>query len=84
MYEKGKIKVSPQIRPLLMHTESYVYFVVNTYNNVLYVGVNSELIRRIYEHKNRFVKVFIQKYNVENHKFNAQCLLHYQYLYHWD
>lgn len=48
-----------------MHTYSYVYFVSNTHNNVLYVGVTSDLIRRIYEHKNKLVKGFTQKYNVD-------------------
>ncbi len=47
-----------------MHAESYVYFVANAHNNVLYVGVTSDLISRIYQHKNKLVKGFTQKYNV--------------------
>lgn len=48
-----------------MHVESYVYFVANSHNNVLYVGVTSDLIGRIYQHKNKLVKGFTQKYNVD-------------------
>lgn len=56
-----------------MHTESYVYFVANTHNNVLYVGVTSDLIRRIYEHKNKRVKGFTQKYNVDRLVYYEAC-----------
>ena len=48
-----------------MHTESYVYLLANKHNNVLYTGVTSDLIRRIYEHKSKLVKGFTQKYNVD-------------------
>ena len=56
-----------------MHTESHVYFVANTHNNVLYVGVASDLIRRIYEHKNKLVKGFTQKYNVDRLVYYEAC-----------
>lgn len=48
-----------------MHRESCVYLLTNRYNNVLYTGVTSDLSRRIYEHKNKLVKGFTQKYNVD-------------------
>ena len=43
----------------------YVYIITNKSNNVLYVGVTNNIIRRMYEHKNHLVKGFSDKYNCE-------------------
>jgi putative endonuclease len=50
----------------------YVYILTNKYNNVLYVGITNDLIRRTYEHKKNLVDGFTSKYNV--HK-----LVYYDY-----
>ena len=42
----------------------YVYIMTNKINTVLYVGVTDNLIRRIYEHKNKVIKGFTEKYNI--------------------
>jgi len=42
----------------------YVYLITNWNNKVMYVGVTNNLERRIYEHKNKLVKGFTEKYNV--------------------
>ena len=42
----------------------YVYIMTNIKNTVLYVGFTNNLIRRVYEHKNKLVKGFTQKYNI--------------------
>ncbi|MBQ8909948.1 MAG: GIY-YIG nuclease family protein [Oscillospiraceae bacterium] len=42
----------------------YVYILSNWCDSVLYIGVTSNLPRRLYEHKNHLVKGFTQKYNV--------------------
>ncbi|TJX67735.1 GIY-YIG nuclease family protein [Soehngenia saccharolytica] len=42
----------------------YVYMLTNWNNKVLYTGVTNDLERRIYEHKNKLVKGFTEKYNV--------------------
>ena len=36
----------------------------NKDNTVLYTGVTSDLVARIYEHKNKLVKGFTEKYNI--------------------
>ena len=48
-----------------MTTKQYcVYFLTNKSNTTLYVGVTSNLIKRIYEHKNKFSVGFSSKYNL--------------------
>ncbi len=42
----------------------YVYILTNTYNTVLYIGVTSNLERRLYEHKNKLADGFTKKYNI--------------------
>jgi len=56
-----------------MHRESYVYFLTNKHNNVLYTGVTNDLIRRVYEHKNKMVVGFTQKYNVDRLVYFEVC-----------
>jgi putative endonuclease len=42
----------------------YVYLLTNWNNKVMYIGVTNNLERRIYEHKNKLIKGFTEKYNV--------------------
>ncbi len=42
----------------------YVYILTNWCNKVLYTGITNNLERRLYEHKNKLVKGFTEKYNV--------------------
>ena len=42
----------------------YVYILTNFYNTVFYTGITNNLIRRIYEHKNKLVDGFTKKYNM--------------------
>ena len=44
--------------------KGFVYILANKTNNVLYVGVTSDIVKRIYEHKNHLVEGFSDRYNV--------------------
>jgi len=48
-----------------MNKNYFVYILTNKYNRVLYTGVTNDLIRRIYEHKQKLVDGFTKKYNVD-------------------
>ncbi len=52
------------MRATNMEKEYYVYIMTNR-NNTLYVGVTNNLRRRVYEHKNKLVKGFTEKYNID-------------------
>jgi len=43
----------------------YVYILTNTFHKVLYTGVTNDLMRRCYEHRQKKIKGFTQKYNVD-------------------
>lgn len=44
----------------------YVYILASKKNGTVYIGVTSDLKKRIYQHKNNFIEGFTQKYNVNN------------------
>lgn len=46
--------------------QSYVYIMSNYDGAVIYTGSTSDLIKRVYEHKNKLRKGFTEKYNVKN------------------
>ncbi len=45
--------------------KGYVYLLANQTNSVLYVGVTSNLKKRVYEYQHRLVDGFTKKYNVD-------------------
>ena len=47
-----------------MNKYSYVYIITNKRNGPLYIGVTSNIVKRIYEHKNGFVDGFSKKYKL--------------------
>jgi putative endonuclease len=42
----------------------YVYILANWNNKVIYIGMTNNLERRIYEHRNKLLPGFTNKYNV--------------------
>ncbi len=50
---------------------SYVYILASKKRGTLYISVTSNLVKRVYEHKNNFVDGFTKRYNVHS-------LVHYE------
>ena len=44
--------------------KGYTYIITNKNNTTLYIGVTSNLIKRIWEHKNNIVEGFSKKYKL--------------------
>ena len=42
----------------------YIYIMTNFENGTLYTGVTNNLIRRVYEHKNKLMEGFTSKYDL--------------------
>jgi putative endonuclease len=71
------VKNLPSAEYILFHIERYannlievnvmyfVYILTNFTNKVLYTGVTSNLIGRVYQHKNKLVEGFTPKYHVD-------------------
>lgn len=47
-----------------MDKQPAVYILASGYNGTLYIGVTSNLIQRIWQHKNDLVEGFTEKYGV--------------------
>jgi putative endonuclease len=54
-----------------MERQPAVYVLANNRNGTLYVGVTSELVKRVWEHKSDLTEGFTKKYAVH-------CLVYYE------
>lgn len=51
----------------------YIYIITNKINSVLYIGVTSNLVKRIWEHKHKVVEGFSKKYNLHKLVYYELC-----------
>ncbi len=49
-----------------MNKQPAVYILASKRNGTLYIGVTSDLVKRIWEHKNNMVKGFTKRYGVHH------------------
>ncbi len=48
-----------------MNKGGYIYILASKKNGTLYIGVTSDLVKRIYDHKEGFVDGFTKKHNIK-------------------
>ncbi len=51
----------------------YVYIMTNKHHTVFYVGMTNNLVRRVYEHKNKLVPGFTSRYNLTKLVYFEDC-----------
>ena len=54
----------------------YVYILASRHKGTLYVGVTSDLLSRVYGHKNDLVEGFTKKYRVHTLVYYEVCIDH--------
>jgi len=57
----------------MIERQPAIYLLTNRRNGVLYTGVTSNLPRRIWQHKNKFVDGFSAKYNLTRLVYFETC-----------
>ncbi|MBQ5950090.1 GIY-YIG nuclease family protein [Massilia sp. ST3] len=73
-----------------MDKSSYVYILASRPYGTLYIGVTSDLVRRIWEHQNGVVKGFTKEYEVkrlvwfESHTDIMSAITREKQLQHWN
>lgn len=70
----------PSFRPGLagdksrsMQRQYYVYILSNKRHTVFYVGVTNDLVRRVFENKQKLVDGFTKKYNIDQLLYFETC-----------
>ena len=56
-----------------MSKQYFVYITSCTNKSIFYTGVTNNLVRRIYEHKNKSSKGFTSKYNLNKLLYYEEC-----------
>ena len=56
-----------------MEKQYYIYILANKNNTVLYTGITNNLIRRVYEHKNKLCQGFTKSYNADKLVYFETC-----------
>jgi putative endonuclease len=72
-----------------MTKSGYVYLLTNKPHGVLYVGVTSDLVKRVYQHRAGLVEGFTKRYNLkrlvyyERHALVREAILREKRIKEW-
>lgn len=53
--------------------KAFTYILASKRNGTLYVGVTSDLVKRVWEHKSEHIEGFTKKYQVKNLVYFENC-----------
>jgi len=70
--------------------KSYYVYIVGNERPTLYVGITSDLVKRVYEHKQKLVKGFTKQYSLEKLLYfevfssSLEAIAREKQLKHWN
>lgn len=56
-----------------MPPKAFVVYIVSSFSGTLYVGVTSDLVRRVYQHKKKVYRGFTSRYNITRLVYYEHC-----------
>ena len=56
-----------------MSKQYYIYITSSTNNSVFYTGFTNDLVRRMFEHKNKLLKGYTSRYNLDKLLYYEEC-----------
>jgi len=56
-----------------MSKQFYIYIMTNQRNTVLYTGVTNDLLRRVYQHREKLADGFTKKYRIDKLVYYEVC-----------
>jgi len=59
------VETTAQWHKLSIQKQYFVYIITNQWNNVFYTGVTNNLIKRLFQHKEKLANGFTKRYNVK-------------------
>jgi putative endonuclease len=85
----GGARQEPRVIQLYMK-QPCVYILASGWDGTLYVGVTSDLVKRVWEHKNDFIEGFTKRYRVhdlvwfEQHETMESAILREKAIKEWN
>ena len=64
---------SPHEFAMKFSKQFYIYILSNKYHTVFYTGVCNDLLRRVYEHRNKLTEGFTKRYNINKLLYYECC-----------
>ena len=64
MGSRSSFRRKPESRETMVNKQPVVYILSSKRNGTLYIGVSSDLVKRVWEHKNDIIEGFTKRYAV--------------------